>query len=121
MLLCERISNTEALSALKRGLDTNHPFWRDVHNKIPATFDQLVEMITEEITNENMIFHINHKRMASNLMPGVGYGRGHDRHILSQYQHQKDYPSDPNTGISYGASAQEGLLPSHSFEELQAL
>ncbi|KAL2499540.1 Uncharacterized protein Adt_25090 [Abeliophyllum distichum] len=59
MLLCERITDAEALSVLKRRLDMNLPFWRDVRNKNPTTFDQLVEMITEEITNENMILHRN--------------------------------------------------------------
>ncbi|KAL2470515.1 Uncharacterized protein Adt_38651 [Abeliophyllum distichum] len=35
MLFCERITDAEALSALKGGLDMNLPFWRDVHNKTP--------------------------------------------------------------------------------------
>ncbi|KAL2497092.1 Retrotrans gag domain-containing protein [Abeliophyllum distichum] len=57
MLFCERITDAEVLSELKGGLDMNLPFWRDVLNKNPTMFDQLVEMITEEITNENMILH----------------------------------------------------------------
>ncbi|KAL2504190.1 Uncharacterized protein Adt_19811 [Abeliophyllum distichum] len=69
MLFCERITDAEALSALKGGLDMNHPFWRDVHNKNPTTFDQLVEMIMEEITNENMILHRNRGGIASNQVP----------------------------------------------------
>ncbi|KAL2517982.1 Integrase catalytic domain-containing protein [Abeliophyllum distichum] len=59
MLFYERITNAKALSALKGVLDMNLPFWRDVCNKNPATFDQLVEMITEEITNENIVLHRN--------------------------------------------------------------
>ncbi|KAL2490845.1 Retrotrans gag domain-containing protein [Abeliophyllum distichum] len=35
MLFCEAITDAEALSALKGGLDMNHPFWRDVRNKNP--------------------------------------------------------------------------------------
>ncbi|KAL2480780.1 Uncharacterized protein Adt_33746 [Abeliophyllum distichum] len=59
ILFYERISDAEAISALKRRLDMNLPFWRDVQNNNPTTFDQLVELITEEITNKNMILHRN--------------------------------------------------------------
>ncbi|KAL2481776.1 Uncharacterized protein Adt_34742 [Abeliophyllum distichum] len=69
MLFCERITDVEALSALKGGLDMNHPFWRDVRNKNPTTFDQLPP------------------------------------------PRRRDYPADPNAGMSYVASAQEGLFP----------
>ncbi|KAL2480510.1 Uncharacterized protein Adt_33476 [Abeliophyllum distichum] len=66
MMFFERIFNVEAFSALKGGLDMNLPFWRDVRNKNLATFDQLVEMITEEITNENVILHQNRGGVAPN-------------------------------------------------------
>ncbi|KAL2541391.1 Ribonuclease H [Abeliophyllum distichum] len=78
-----QIADAEALSALKRGLDMNLPFWRDVRNKNPTTFDQLAEMITEEITNENMILYRNHGRVAPNQMPRVNYGRTRADNSLS--------------------------------------
>ncbi|KAL2542411.1 Ribonuclease H [Abeliophyllum distichum] len=65
MLFCERM-DVEALSTLNGGLDMNLYFWRDVHNKNSTTFDQLVEMITEEITNVNMIIHRNRVGLAPN-------------------------------------------------------
>ncbi|KAL2500028.1 Retrotrans gag domain-containing protein [Abeliophyllum distichum] len=110
MLFCEAITDAEALSALKGGLDMNHPFWRDVRNKNPTTFDQLVEMIMEEITNENMILHRNRGGVAPNQVPRVNYGKAQVRH-LPQPPRRRDYPADPNAGMSYVASAQEGLLP----------
>ncbi|KAL2460250.1 Retrotrans gag domain-containing protein [Abeliophyllum distichum] len=110
MLFCEAITDAEALSALKGGLDMNHPFWRDVRNKNPTTFDQLVEMIMEEITNENMILHKNRGGVAPNQVPRVNYGKTQVRH-LPQPPRRRDYPADPNAGMSYVASAQEGLLP----------
>ncbi|KAL2476254.1 Ribonuclease H [Abeliophyllum distichum] len=110
MLFCEAITDAEALSALKGGLDMNHPFWRDVRNKNPTTYDQLVEMIMEEITNENMILHRNRGGVAPNQVPRVNYGKTHVRH-LPQPPRRRDYPADPNAGMSYVASAQEGLLP----------
>ncbi|KAL2479584.1 Retrotrans gag domain-containing protein [Abeliophyllum distichum] len=81
ILFYERITNAEALSALKGGLDMNHPFWRDVRNKNPTTFDQLVELITEEITNENMILHRNRGGVAHNQVPRVNYGKTQVRHL----------------------------------------
>ncbi|KAL2533736.1 Uncharacterized protein Adt_07087 [Abeliophyllum distichum] len=76
MLFCERITDAEAFSALKGGLDMNLPFWRDVRKKNSTTFDQLVEMITEEITNDNMILHRNCRGVAPNQMPRMNYERG---------------------------------------------
>ncbi|KAL2503835.1 Uncharacterized protein Adt_19456 [Abeliophyllum distichum] len=111
MLFCERITDAEALSALKGGLDMNHPFWRDVRNKNPTTFDQLVEMIMEEITNENMILHRNRGGVAPNQVPRVNYGKTQVRHLPQPPPRRRDYPADPNAGMSYVASAQEGLLP----------
>ncbi|KAL2470708.1 Retrotrans gag domain-containing protein [Abeliophyllum distichum] len=111
MLFCERITDAEALSALKGGLDMNHPFWRDVRNKNPTTFDQLVELITEKITNENMILHRNRGGVAPNQVPRVNYGKTQVRHLPQPPPRRRDYPADPNSGISYVASAQEGLLP----------
>ncbi|KAL2533271.1 Uncharacterized protein Adt_06622 [Abeliophyllum distichum] len=81
MLFCERITDAEALSALKGGLDMNHPFWRDVRNKNPTTFDQLVEMIMEEITNKNMILHRNRGGVAPNQVLRVNYGKAQVRHL----------------------------------------
>ncbi|KAL2497510.1 Uncharacterized protein Adt_23060 [Abeliophyllum distichum] len=111
MLFCEGITDVEALSALKGGLDMNLPFWRDVHNKNPTTFDQLVEMIRGEITNENMILHRNRGGVAPNRMPRINYGRNQGRQLPQPLPRRRDYPADPNSGISYVASAQEGLLP----------
>ncbi|KAL2492419.1 Ribonuclease H [Abeliophyllum distichum] len=111
MLFCERITDAEALSALKGGLDMNHPFWRDVRNKNPTTFDQLVELITEELTNENMILHRNRGVVAPNQVPRVNYGKSQVRDLPQPPPRRRDYPVDPNSGISYVASAQEGLLP----------
>ncbi|KAL2541048.1 Retrotrans gag domain-containing protein [Abeliophyllum distichum] len=109
MLFYERIINAEALSALKGGLDMNLPFWRDVHNNNPTTFDQLVEMITE--TNENMILYRNRGGVASNQMPRMNYGRSQGRQLLQPHLRRRDYRADPNSGICYVASAQKGLLP----------
>ncbi|KAL2506291.1 Uncharacterized protein Adt_21912 [Abeliophyllum distichum] len=89
----------------------NHPFWRDVRNKNPTTFDQLVEMIMEEITNENMILHRNRGGVAPNQVPRVNYGKTQVRHLPQPPPRRRDYPADPNAGMSYVASAQEGLLP----------
>ncbi|KAL2471879.1 Uncharacterized protein Adt_40015 [Abeliophyllum distichum] len=75
------ITDSKALFALKGGLDMNLSFWRDVRNKNPTTFDQLVEMITEEITNENMILHRNHGEVAPNQMPKVNYGRNQGKQL----------------------------------------
>ncbi|KAL2542799.1 Uncharacterized protein Adt_03777 [Abeliophyllum distichum] len=116
MLFCERITDAEALSTLKRGLDVNLPFWRDVRNKNPTTFDQLVKMITEEITNENMILYRNHGGIAPNQMPRMNYGKYQDRQLPQPHQCRRDYPADPNSGISYVASAQEGLLPPYPIQ-----
>ncbi|KAL2487339.1 Uncharacterized protein Adt_32095 [Abeliophyllum distichum] len=118
MLFCERIIDAKALSMLKGGLDMNLYFWRDVRNKNPTTFDQLVEMITEEITNENMIFHRNCGGVAPNQAPRMNYGRSQDRQLSQPHQRQRDYPADPNAGISYVASAQEGLLPPYPIQEV---
>ncbi|KAL2542883.1 Ribonuclease H [Abeliophyllum distichum] len=103
MLFCERITDAEALSALKGGLDMNHPFWRDVRNKNPTTFDQLVEMIMEEITNENMILHRNRGGVAPNQVPRVNYGKTQVRHLPQPPPRRRDYPADPNAGSSTGA------------------
>ncbi|KAL2506563.1 Uncharacterized protein Adt_22184 [Abeliophyllum distichum] len=111
MLFRERITDAEALSALKGGLDMNHPFWRDVRNKNPTTFDQLVEMIMKEITNENMILHRNRGGVAPNQVPRVNYRKAQVRHLPQPPPRRRDYPADPNAGMSYVASAQEGLLP----------
>ncbi|KAL2532356.1 Uncharacterized protein Adt_05707 [Abeliophyllum distichum] len=111
MLFCERITDAEALSVLKAGLDMNLPFWRDVRNKNPTIFDQLVEMITEEITNENMILHRNRGGVAPNQMPRVNYGRNQGRQLPQPSLLRRDYPAEPNSGISYVASALEGLQP----------
>ncbi|KAL2465697.1 Uncharacterized protein Adt_41548 [Abeliophyllum distichum] len=111
MLFCERITDAEALSTLKGVLDMNLPFWRDVRNKNPTTFDQLVKMITEEITNKNMVLHRNCGGTVLNPTPRAGYGQGQGRHLPPQQQRRKGYPSDPNVGMSYVASEQEGLLP----------
>ncbi|KAL2466582.1 Uncharacterized protein Adt_42433 [Abeliophyllum distichum] len=116
MLFYERITDAEALSALKRGLDMNLHFWRDVRNKNPTTFDQLVEMITEEITNENMILHMNCRGVVPNQTPKMNYGRGQDRLLPKPHQSQRDYPVDPKSGISYVAYAQEGLLPPYPIQ-----
>ncbi|KAL2487008.1 Uncharacterized protein Adt_31764 [Abeliophyllum distichum] len=66
MLFYERITDAEAFFALKGGLDMNFHFWRDVRNKNSTMFDQLVKMITEEITNENMILYRNRGGVAPN-------------------------------------------------------
>ncbi|KAL2542750.1 Uncharacterized protein Adt_03728 [Abeliophyllum distichum] len=111
MPFCERITNAEALSSLKEGLDLNLLFWRDVRNKNPTTFDQLVEMITEKITNENMILHRNRREVGPSQMRRINYGRNQGKNLPQPPPRRRDYPTDPNSGISYVASVQEGLLP----------
>ncbi|KAL2497972.1 hypothetical protein Adt_23522 [Abeliophyllum distichum] len=88
----------------------NLSFSRDVRNKNRTTFDQLVEIITEEITNENMNLHRNHGGVAPNQAPRMNYNRGQGRQLPQPHQRQRDYPSDPNSRISYVAFVQEGLL-----------
>ncbi|KAL2533015.1 Uncharacterized protein Adt_06366 [Abeliophyllum distichum] len=89
MLFCEWITDTKALSALKGGLDMNLPFWRDVRNKNSTTFDQLVEMITEEITNKNMILHKNRGGVALYHSRRMNYGRAKDRRPEGQEQQRR--------------------------------
>ncbi|KAL2457595.1 Uncharacterized protein Adt_46312 [Abeliophyllum distichum] len=96
MLFYKRITDAEALSALKGGLDMNLPFWRDVSNKNPTTFDQLVEMITEEITNENMILHRNRRGVAPNQMPRVNYERNQGRQLPQPSLGMAKIPTAPN-------------------------
>ncbi|KAL2480677.1 Uncharacterized protein Adt_33643 [Abeliophyllum distichum] len=110
MPFCERIADAEALSVLRGGLDMNFSFWRDVRNKNPTMFDQLVEMITEEITNENMILHRNCEGVAPNQAPRINYGRGQGRPLPQSHQCRRDHPVDPISRVSYVASTQEGLL-----------
>ncbi|KAL2512216.1 Reverse transcriptase domain-containing protein [Abeliophyllum distichum] len=94
----------------------NLPFWRDVHNKNPTIFDQLVELITEEITNENMILHRNRGGVAPNQVPMINYGKIQVRHLPQPPPRRRDYPADLKSGISYVASAQEGLLPPYQIQ-----
>ncbi|XP_022883391.1 uncharacterized protein LOC111400197 [Olea europaea var. sylvestris] len=42
---CEKVTDREALSALKGGLNMNTLFWRGAQSKNPGTYDELVEMI----------------------------------------------------------------------------
>ncbi|KAL2504879.1 Uncharacterized protein Adt_20500 [Abeliophyllum distichum] len=94
----------------------NLHFWRDVRNKNPTTFDQLVEMITKKITNENMIFHRNRRGVAPNQMPRMNYRRGQGKQLPHSHPRRRDYLANPNSGISYVASAQEGLLPPYPIQ-----
>ncbi|KAL2532280.1 Ribonuclease H [Abeliophyllum distichum] len=121
MLFCKRISNAEAHSALKEILDMNLLFWRYVRNKSLATFDQLVEMITKKITNENMILYRNRGGVAPYPALIDGYDRGQDRHILPKYQRWRDYPSDPNTCMSTWPLHKRAYCLCIHFQELQAL
>ncbi|KAL2503713.1 Reverse transcriptase domain-containing protein [Abeliophyllum distichum] len=73
-------------------------------------------MITEEITNENMILHRNRGGVAPNQVPRVNYGKSQVRHLPQPPPRRRDYPADPNSGISYVASAQEGLLPPYQIQ-----
>ncbi|KAL2454877.1 Uncharacterized protein Adt_47624 [Abeliophyllum distichum] len=68
-------------------------------------------MITKEITNENMILHRNRGGVVPNQMPRVNYGRNQGRQLPQPPPRQRDYPADPNSGINYVASVQEGLQP----------
>ena len=56
---CEQVTDREALSALKGGLNMNTLFWRDVRSKNPSTYDELVEMMRVKIVSEEMIDHRN--------------------------------------------------------------
>ncbi|KAL2474863.1 Uncharacterized protein Adt_35599 [Abeliophyllum distichum] len=84
MLFYKRLSDAKTLSGLKGGLNINLPFWRDARNKNPTTFNQLVKIITEEITNENMILYRNRGELAPSPILGVGYGRGQHRPLQQQ-------------------------------------
>ncbi|KAL2471419.1 Uncharacterized protein Adt_39555 [Abeliophyllum distichum] len=84
MLFCKREFDVEALSTFKGDLNMSLLFWKDVQNNNPTTFDQLVEMITEEITKDNMILHRNRGKVFPNLMLGAGYGRGQSKPFYKQ-------------------------------------
>ncbi|KAL2518530.1 Uncharacterized protein Adt_14777 [Abeliophyllum distichum] len=94
----------------------NLSFWRDVRNKNPTTFDQLVEMITEKITNENVILHRNRREVAPNQMPRMNYGRSQGIYLPQPHPRRIDYPADPSSGVSYVTSAQEALLPPYQIQ-----
>ncbi|CAI9762901.1 unnamed protein product [Fraxinus pennsylvanica] len=63
---CEQVTDKEALSAPKGGLNMNTLFWRNVRSKNPSTYDELVEMMKVEIVNEEMI---NHRNRAAQGLP----------------------------------------------------
>lgn len=76
-----KITDKEALTALRGGLDTNSLFWRDVQNKDPATYDALLEMIRREILNEKLKDHRN--RASQGLPPPqMRRGRGPTSHLM---------------------------------------
>lgn len=64
---CRQVMDSEALSTLRGGLNINTLFWRDVRNRKPATYDEMVEMMRVEIVNKEMIKHCN--RAAQGLLP----------------------------------------------------
>ncbi|XP_022880865.1 uncharacterized protein LOC111398161 [Olea europaea var. sylvestris] len=56
---CEQVTDREALSVLKGGLNMNTLFWRDIRSKNPPTYDELVETMRVEIISKVMIDHRN--------------------------------------------------------------
>lgn len=56
---CEQITDREALSALRGGLNMNTLFWRGVQNRNHITYDALVELMKSKIYNEELINHRN--------------------------------------------------------------
>ncbi|XP_022883682.1 uncharacterized protein LOC111400501 [Olea europaea var. sylvestris] len=57
MLYCVQVTDHEALSTLRGGLNMNTLFWKDVQNQDPTTYDALLEMMRREIINEELIEH----------------------------------------------------------------
>lgn len=72
MTYCEQVTDREALSSLREGLNINTLFWRDVRNKNLTTYDGLVKMMKSEIVNEKLINHRNQTSME--LPPHKGRG-----------------------------------------------
>lgn len=80
---CEQVTDKEAFSALKGGLNMNTRFWRDVRSKNPSIYDELVEMMKVKIVNEKMTYHRN--RVAQGLpLSQRQIGRGLTSQIVSQ-------------------------------------
>lgn len=111
---CEQVTDKEALSALKGGLNMNTLFWRDVRSKNLSTYDELVEMMKVEIVNEEMIDHRN--RAAQWLPPPQRQiGRGPTSQIVSQQWTQAGHIVAPTSGQAL-ATATLNAVPTLAYE-----
>ncbi|XP_022857368.1 uncharacterized protein LOC111378408 [Olea europaea var. sylvestris] len=111
---CEQVTDREALSALKGGLNMNTLFWRDVRSKHPATYDALVEMMRVEIVSREMIDHRN--RAAQGLPPPQRQvGRGPTTHLVTQQWTQVGHTVAPTSGQAL-ASATLNAVPVLTYE-----
>ncbi|KAL2518810.1 Uncharacterized protein Adt_15057 [Abeliophyllum distichum] len=51
----ETVTDEKALDSLVTGLHMRTPFWRDVQNSQPKTYNQLVDLVQREIRSEETI------------------------------------------------------------------
>ncbi|XP_022861271.1 uncharacterized protein LOC111381691 [Olea europaea var. sylvestris] len=111
---CEQVTDREALSALKDGLNINTLFWRDVRSKNPSTYEELVKMMRIEIVSEEMIDHQNHA--AQGLPPPQRQvGRGPAAHLVTQQWTQAGHTIAPTSGQAL-ASATLNVVPVLAYE-----
>ncbi|XP_022880635.1 uncharacterized protein LOC111397904 [Olea europaea var. sylvestris] len=87
MMYCVQVTNREALSALRGGLNMNTLFWKDVQNQDPTTYDALLEMMRREIINGELIEHRN--RASRGLpAPQIQRARGPTYHLMDYQMNQ---------------------------------
>lgn len=67
MMYCMQVTDREALSVMRGGLNMDTLFRRDMQNQDPTTCDVLLEMMRCEIINEELIEHRN--RACRGLQP----------------------------------------------------
>lgn len=109
MTYCVQVTDREALTALRGGLDMNSLFWRDVQNKDPTTYDALLEMIRQEILNEELKDHRN--RASRGLPPPqMQRGKGPTSHLM-------DHQAPLNHGQEL-AAATLNAVPTLAYEEV---
>lgn len=102
MTYCVQVTDREALTTLRGGLDMNSLFWRDVQNRDPATYDALLEMIRREILNEELKDHRN--RASRGLPPPqMQRGRGPTSHLM-------DHQAPLNHGQELAAATLNAVL-----------
>lgn len=109
IIYCEQIADKEALLALNGGLNMSNLFWRDVRNKNPVTYNELVEMMRVEIVNEEMIDHRN-GTMKGLWPPQRPIGRGSNAHLVSQQWTQAGHAVGLTSGQALASATLNAVL-----------